>query len=93
MLGCASSNAFRLLHAINARSNHVHVVVTAPNYKPDTVARQFKAWCTRNLKTNHPERKTFWSEGASRRWINQEDDLVNAVEYTTEAQDRKGGEE
>ena len=31
------------LHAVNVRSNHVHVVVTAVDYKPDVVASQFKA--------------------------------------------------
>ncbi len=77
------------LHAVNARSNHVHVVVTASGYQPDTVARQFKAWCTRRLKREHPGRKKFWTEGASRRWINHEDDLVDAALYTLEAQDRK----
>jgi hypothetical protein len=37
------------LHAVNCRSNHVHVVVTA-NRDPDEVREQFKAWCTRRLK-------------------------------------------
>jgi hypothetical protein len=31
------------LHAVNARSNHVHIVVAAPGYKPETVRDQFKA--------------------------------------------------
>ena len=39
-----------ILHALNIRSNHVHVVVSAANYDPETVASQFKAWCTRMLK-------------------------------------------
>ena len=37
------------LHAVNCRSNHIHVVVTADR-DPDTVRDQFKAWCTRRLK-------------------------------------------
>ena len=81
------------LHAVNVRSNHVHVVVTADGYKPETVASQFKSWATRKLQPHHPNRKRFWTEGASRRWINQNDDLVAAVEYTLEAQDRKGKHE
>ena len=80
------------VHAVNVRSNHVHVVVTAPGYDPDTVVGQFKAWCTKKLQPNYPERMRFWTEGASCRWINQEDDLITAVEYTLEAQDRKGVE-
>jgi REP element-mobilizing transposase RayT len=37
------------LHVVNARSNHVHVVVTADGYDPETVMEQFKAWCSRRL--------------------------------------------
>ena len=37
------------LHAVSCRTNHVHVVVTAP-VSPQTVRNQFKAWCTRYLK-------------------------------------------
>jgi hypothetical protein len=36
------------LHAVNARSNHVHVVVSA-DIHPDQVMSQFKAWCSRRL--------------------------------------------
>jgi hypothetical protein len=37
------------LHAVNCRSNHFHVVVSADRH-PDVVREQFKAWCTRKLK-------------------------------------------
>ncbi len=81
------------LHAVNARSNHVHVVVTAAGYPPGTVREQFKAWCTRRLKEAGATRTRFWAEGASCRWINHEDELEAAVRYVTEAQDRKGAGE
>ena len=80
------------LHAANVRSNHVHVVVTSPGYQPKTVASQFKAWSTKRLKPIHPNRTKFWTQGSSCRWINTEDDLASAIEYTLEAQDRKGTE-
>jgi REP element-mobilizing transposase RayT len=38
------------LHAVNCRSNHVHVVVTVPSVAPHKVIAQLKAWCTRELK-------------------------------------------
>ena len=38
------------LHAVNCRTNHIHVVVTANDASPDDVMTQFKAWCTRRLK-------------------------------------------
>src|SRR5689334_6247488 len=37
------------LMAVACRTNHVHVVVSAP-VAPDIVMSQLKAWCTRNLK-------------------------------------------
>ena len=77
------------LHALNARSNHVHVVVTARGYRPETVRDQFKAWCTRKLKAVHKTRTSFWTEGGSRRWINTDDDLAAAVVYVLEAQDKR----
>ena len=80
------------LHSVRARSNHVHVVVTAPGYQPETVRDQLKAWCTRLLKPHHPHRERIWTEGGSCRWINHEDDLEAAITYVNEAQDRKGAE-
>jgi REP element-mobilizing transposase RayT len=79
------------LHAVNPRSNHVHVVVTAPGYEPEPVYEQFKAWCTRHLKKVHTERENFWTERASRRWINYEDDLESAIRYVLDAQDGDDG--
>ena len=78
-----------MLHKVNARSNHVHVVVSAPGYKPDLVCSQFKSWCSRNLKKSYPNRERFWTEGASSRWINHQDDLEAAITYVAEAQDKK----
>ena len=43
------------LHAINCRTNHVHVVVTAPQRAPDDVMNEFKSWCTRKLKQQSQE--------------------------------------
>ena len=36
------------LHALNVRTNHVHVVLTATR-DPETVMEQLKAWCSRRL--------------------------------------------
>ena len=77
------------LHAVNARTNHVHVVATTAGYDPKTARDQFKAWCTRNLKPTNPGRERFWTEGGSCRPINDEDGLEKAIVYTLDAQDRK----
>ncbi len=83
------------MHALNVRTNHVHVVVTANEYAPDTVVEQFKAWSTRKLKGQSASgadsveiRKHWWTEGSSRKFIHREADLAAAVEYVLEAQDR-----
>lgn len=36
------------LHAVNVRSNHVHVVVTS-DCSPEQTMQQLKAWCSRRL--------------------------------------------
>ena len=77
------------LHVVNPRTNHVHVVVTAPGYDPKTVRGQFQAWCTRKLKTVVSNRKHFWTEGGSGRFVNTEDELERVIVYASEAQDRK----
>ena len=81
------------LHAVNARSNHVHVVVTA-DIHPRRVLEQLKVWCTRKLNQSFrsdgaaPER--WWTEGGSKRWINDQQHLENVIRYVAEAQDLKG---
>lgn len=69
------------LHAVNARSNHVHVAVTADDVPPETVMDQFKAWCSRRLNECGPRRKHWWTRHGSTKWINDEDYLRNAINY------------
>ncbi len=45
-----------VLHAVNCRSNHAHVVVSA-NQAPKIVRNQLKAWCTRRLKELEVKRR------------------------------------
>ncbi len=77
------------VHAVNVRSNYVHVVVTAAGYRSQTVRDQFKAWCSRRLKEAGIMRDNFWTEGCSQRLVNSENDLEAAVVYVLDAQDRK----
>ena len=74
------------LHTCNARTNHVHVVVSALGYDGGAVRDQFKAWCTRLLKTLVPDRSRFWAEGGSCRCINNDEELEAAIRYVSEAQ-------
>lgn len=74
------------LHAVNVRTNHVHVVVTANDVPPETALEQFKAWCSRRLNEHaqtsqtKPPRK-WWTPHGSTRWINDDDYLHNAIDY------------
>ena len=43
-----------ILHAVNCRSNHVHVVVTARDYTGEKVRDQLKANCTRGVRDFDP---------------------------------------
>ncbi len=74
------------LLAVNVRSNHVHVVVTA-DAEPAKVMDQFKAWCSRRLNERAaapPER--WWTRHGSTKWINDEAYLRNAIRYVQERQ-------
>ena len=83
------------LWAVNARSNHVHVVATAVNYSGKTVCDQLKANCTRALRqfdSGFRDRQV-WSVGGDWECINSIDDVDVVCQYVREAQDRKRGNE
>jgi REP element-mobilizing transposase RayT len=78
------------LWAVSCRTNHVHVVVAA-TVRPDDAINQFKAWCTRRLNEHDqamgvPSRTNWWTEGARKRYLNDEASLENAVRYVLEGQ-------
>src|SRR5215218_3166116 len=51
-----------VLHAVNCRSNHVHVVVSAPGRPIGQPREQFKYWCTRRLKAaSGTTRERWWT--------------------------------
>ncbi len=75
----------------NPRSNHVHVVITAPGRDGATVRDQLKARCTRELRLmdNRFCDRTVWTRGGDWKCINTEEDLEVCIQYAGEAQDRK----
>jgi REP element-mobilizing transposase RayT len=83
-----------LVHAVNCRTNHVHVVLSSIAH-PKTIREQLKAWCTRRLneqqsKAGIPEaerRSNWWAERGSIRWIFLESDLAAAIDYVLNQQD------
>jgi len=81
-----------LLHASSVRSNHVHVVFAAPGTEPEEVVRQLKQWGTMTLRRRgfvDADRKV-WADHASTRYLFNERDVIAAVRYTIEGQDRGG---
>ena len=70
------------LRAINARSNHVHVVVSAQS-KPEPIRDAFKSYTTRTLRDAHliGEQTRPWERGGSRRYLWKPRHVALAIEY------------
>jgi len=75
------------LHAVNCRTNHVHVVVSATGEPIDRPREQFKSWTTRKLKMCVPTRQKWWTERGWDVFLDDERALQDAVAYVLEAQD------
>jgi hypothetical protein len=56
------------LHALNVRTNHVHVVVTADRL-PGEVAEQLKAWCSRKLSDAAGFQTSVARNAGRKRWF------------------------
>ncbi len=85
---------FRRWHlwAVSVRTNHAHVVVTAPEYAPELVRDQLKAKATRELRSSFAiwNSRPVWTSKGDIEFLDTEEDIENCVVYLTEAQDRKG---
>ena len=82
------------LHAVNCRSNHVHVVVTAAVRKIELPREQFKAWCTRRLKEREQSaasavRESWWTERGWDEYIDDEEALAIVIAYVREGQEKR----
>ncbi|MFM9195370.1 MAG: hypothetical protein ACKOWG_06480 [Planctomycetia bacterium] len=82
--------AFRgwLLHAVNVRTTHVHVVVSAGDSPPHRVLGGFKAWCSRRLSEGVQGPQRWWTKGGSVRRLYDHRAIEATVEYVLECQDR-----
>lgn len=79
------------LWAVTVRSNHVHVVVTAPDYAPKLVRDQLKAKATKELRSAFSvwKDRPVWSAKGDIEFLDSESDIEQCVVYVVEAQDRK----
>lgn len=78
------------LWTTNARTNHVHTVVTATGYAGSTVRDQLKANCTRVLREQWAQfnDRPVWTTGGDWQCVNTEEELEAVIQYVNEAQDR-----
>lgn len=71
-----------VLHAVNARREHIHLVVTASK-RPEPVMNELKSWCTRVLREFGLLGKEIspWSRHGSTRYLWSEKDVLEVVRY------------
>ena len=76
-----------LLHALNVRTNHVHVVVAA-NSKPGMVLNAFKANATSQLRRDRfwPHPFSPWADRGSKVRLWNERSVAKAIEYVLHGQ-------
>lgn len=79
------------LWVANPRTNHVHIVVSAPGYNGAKVRDQVKANCTRAIRERWPKflDRPLWTVGGDWQCIFTEEALEQVILYAGEGQDRK----
>ena len=75
------------LHELNVRSNHVHVVVSAPRH-PDHVMGSFKSWATRRMREASVIDADIqpWAERGSRKYLWKPEQVEAACRYVLDGQ-------
>ena len=73
------------VHALAVRSNHVHLVLTAADRRPERVMTHLKAWASRwlNERTAGTRPARWWTRHGSTRYINSVADLGRAIRYVS----------
>ena len=75
------------LYADNVRTNHVHVVVSAPQH-PEVVLRALKSNATRKMRETGcwTSTQTPWAQKGSKRWLWTYQQLQRAIAYVVDGQ-------
>ena len=76
------------LHAINVRTNHVHVVVSIGAIKPERALNSLKSYATRRMREdgNWKEPHSPWADKGSNRYLWNERSLALAIDYVINGQ-------
>jgi hypothetical protein len=77
-----------ILHAVNCRTTHVHVVVSATEFSPNALLGCLKARCSRHLSRGTEGPRTWWTRGGSMRRIYDTQALEDVIAYVVECQDK-----
>ncbi|HSE97907.1 MAG TPA: transposase [Blastocatellia bacterium] len=76
-----------LLHAINVRTNHAHVVVSVGETRPEFVLNAFKANATRQMRQDGCwQQHTPWADKGSQRYLWTERSVERAIDYVINGQ-------
>lgn len=75
------------LHALNVRTTHVHVVVSA-KHKPERVMNDLKACCTRRMREANvlDTAAEPWSYHGSTRYVDSDNSFARAKTYVSDEQ-------
>jgi REP element-mobilizing transposase RayT len=76
------------LHAINVRTEHVHVVVSS-EWRAESLLSTLKAEATRTLRRNglRPVTERIWSRHGSTKYLWDDNSVAAAVDYVLNRQD------
>ena len=77
-----------VLRALNVRTNHVHLVVSIGELKPDRALNAFKANATRHMRKdgNWPHEHSPWADKGSKRGLWNERSVERAIDYVMNCQ-------
>jgi len=77
------------IHAIEVRSNHVHIVVTAKDASPGKTMGLLKARCSGVLNKTNGGAQKWWTKDGSKRVLWTKDSFDRAIRYVMD-HERKG---
>ena len=77
-----------LLRAIKVRTNHVHIVVSIGDTKPERALNDFKAYTTRKMRRNNCWHRSHspWADKGSCRYLWNERSVERSVDYVINGQ-------
>ncbi len=76
------------LHAAHVRTNHIHLIVSAP-IPPEKVLSSLKRYCTRALNMTEQKGQSRWSRHGSTRYLWCDRDIYFALHYVVHQQGEK----